>query len=64
MNVRGPTLFLLLAIPAATLIATALLADEPDIGTGSDPRSPLHAALEALGEPFASEMAKDAELPL
>jgi hypothetical protein len=28
-----------------------MLADEPDVGTGDDPRSALHAALEALGEP-------------
>ena len=44
-------------------LATAMLADEPDIGTGSDPREALRAALAALGEPFASELARDAELP-
>ena len=41
----------------------AMLADEPDIGTGDDPREALRAALAALGEPFASELARDAELP-
>ena len=44
-------------------LATAMLADEPDIGTGSDPREALRAALAALGEPFASELARDAEPP-
>ena len=39
-------------------LATAMLADEPDIGTGDDPREALRAALAALGEPFASELAK------
>ena len=40
-----------------------MLADEPDIGTGTDPREALRAALAALGEPYASELARDAELP-
>jgi len=40
----------------------ALLADEPDIGTGSDPREALRAALAALGEPYATEMAPSADL--
>ena len=44
-------------------LAVAMLADEPDIGTGTDPREALRAALAALGEPFASELARDAELP-
>jgi hypothetical protein len=39
-----------------------MLADEPDIGVGDDPRSALHAALEALGEPYATEMAASVEL--
>jgi hypothetical protein len=43
-------------------LAVAMLADEPDIGTGSDPRSALHAALEALGEPYASDLTASAEL--
>ena len=34
-----------------------MLADEPDIGTGDDPREAFRAALAALGEPLASEMA-------
>jgi hypothetical protein len=44
-------------------LATAMLADEPDIGTGTDPQEALHAALAYLGEPFASELAASAELP-
>jgi hypothetical protein len=44
-------------------LATALRADEPDIGTGSDPRKALRAALKALGEPYAADMATSAELP-
>ena len=43
-------------------LATAMLADEPDIGTGSDPREALRAALAALGEPYASDLAEGAEL--
>ena len=43
-------------------LATATLADEPDLGTGSEPREPLHRAFEALGEPYASEMAQSARL--
>ena len=30
-------------------LASAMLADEPDIGTGDDPREALRAALAALG---------------
>ena len=30
-------------------LAVAMLADEPDIGTGDDPREALRAALAALG---------------
>ena len=44
-------------------LATAMLADKPDVGTGSDPREALRAALAALGEPYASELAARAELP-
>jgi hypothetical protein len=33
------------------------------IGTGDDPREALRAALAALGEPYATEMAASAELP-
>jgi hypothetical protein len=44
-------------------LASAMLADEPDIGTGSDPREALRASLAALGEPYASEIADSAELP-
>jgi hypothetical protein len=44
-------------------LAVAMLADEPDIGTGEDPREALRAAVAALGEPYASEMAASAELP-
>jgi hypothetical protein len=44
-------------------LATAMLVDEPDVGTGVDPREALRAALAARGEPYASEMARDAELP-
>jgi len=38
------------------------LADEPDVGTGIEPREALRAALAALGEPYATEMAESAEL--
>ena len=44
-------------------LATAMLADEPDVGTGSEPREALRAALAALGEPYASELAASAQLP-
>ena len=40
-----------------------MLADEPDIGTASDPREALRAALAALEEPYASELAASAEQP-
>ena len=43
-------------------MAVADLADEPDIGTGEDARSALAEALSSLGEPYASEMAADADL--
>ena len=43
-------------------LAIADLADEPDVGTSHDPREAIAAALAALGEPYASEMARDAEL--
>src|SRR5687767_13943782 len=38
-----------------------MLADEPDAGTGSDPRAALRAEPAALGEPWASEMAAAAD---
>jgi hypothetical protein len=38
-------------------------ADEPDIGVGHDWREALRAALAALGEPWALEVAAGAELP-
>ena len=41
-------------------LAVADLADEPDIGTGEDPRQALRGALVALGEPIATEMAEGA----
>ena len=44
-------------------LALAMLADEPDIGVSDEPREALRAALAALGEPWASEMAARAELP-
>ena len=44
-------------------LTTAMLADEPDIGTGAEPREALRAALAALGEPFATDLAASAELP-
>ena len=44
-------------------LATAMLAEQPDIGTGHDPREALRAALAAPGEPFASELTASAELP-
>ena len=43
-------------------LATTMLADEPDIGTGDDLREALRVALAALGEPYASEKAASAEL--
>ena len=46
----------------ARWLAVAMLADEPDVGTGADPREALRAALAALGEPYASELAASAEL--
>ena len=44
-------------------MAVAMLADEPDIGVGDDSREALRAALAALGQPYATEMATAAELP-
>ena len=43
-------------------LAVAMLADEPDIGVADDPREALREALAALGEPWESEMARDAEM--
>ena len=40
-----------------------MLADEPDIGTGTDPRGALREALKALGPRMAEELAAGAELP-
>jgi hypothetical protein len=42
-------------------LAVAMLADEPDIGTGEGPRQALHAAPEALGESYASDLAASAQ---
>jgi hypothetical protein len=47
---------------AGRWLAVADLADEADIGTGEDPRQALRAALAALGEPIATEMAEAADL--
>ena len=44
-------------------LATAMLADHADIGTGLWPRQALRGALAALGEPYASELAGSAALP-
>jgi hypothetical protein len=43
--------------PEGRWLAIAMLADEPGIGTGSDPREALRAALKALGEPYESDLA-------
>ena len=43
-------------------LAVAMLADEPDIGAGHEPRVALRSALAALGEQYATEMAASAEL--
>jgi hypothetical protein len=48
--------------PEGRGLAVADFAGQPDVGTGHDPREALRAALDALGEPDASEMARDAEL--
>ena len=47
--------------PDGKWLAVADFADEPDVGTDHDPREALRGALAALGEPYASEMARDAE---
>ncbi len=39
------------------------LADEPDVGTGEDPREALQQALMALGPQFAHVLAASADLP-
>jgi hypothetical protein len=39
-----------------------MLADQPDIGTGTDPRDALRNGWAALGEAFASKLARDAVL--
>jgi hypothetical protein len=44
-------------------LAVATLACEPDVGTGHEPREALRAALEALVEPYATEMAGSADPP-
>ena len=41
-------------------LAVADLADEPDVGTGMEPRDALRAVLMALGERYAEEMAESA----
>ena len=43
-------------------LVVADLADEPDVGTGLEPRTAIRGALAALREPYASEMAESAEL--
>lgn len=43
-------------------LAVAVLADEPDVGVGEDPRSALRQALEALGPRLADELANGASL--
>ena len=43
-------------------LAVADFAGEPDVGTGTEPRAALRAALTALGEPYATEMAEGADL--
>ena len=48
--------------PVGKWLAVADFADEPDVGTGHEPREALRGALAALGEPIASEMAESAEL--
>ena len=50
------------AHPEGKWLAVADFAGEPDVGTGHEPREALRGALAALGEPIASEMARDAEL--
>ena len=45
-------------------LAVAMLADQPDVGTGSDPREALRTALAALGEPIAWDLADSAKLDL
>lgn len=41
-------------------LAVADLADEPDVGTGDDPRTAIAAALASLGEPYVTDMADQA----
>ena len=48
--------------PEGRWLAVADFADEPHVGTGHEPREALRGALGALGEPYAEEMARDAEL--
>ena len=43
-------------------LAVADLADEPDVGTGTDPREALQEALLALGPRLASELSAGADL--
>lgn len=45
-------------------LAVADLAGEPAMGTGAEPREALRAALTALGEPYATEIARSAFPPL
>jgi hypothetical protein len=43
------------------MAAADLAEDSRDIGVGDTPQEAVRAALEALGEPYASEMAEEAE---
>jgi len=43
-------------------LAVADLADEPDVGTGEDPRGALREALTALGPRLAEELATSADV--
>lgn len=43
-------------------LAVADLADEPDVGTGDDPREAVRDALTSLGHRFATEMAASAPI--
>ena len=45
-------------------LAVAMLAEEPYIGTGSDPRQALRDAVKGLGEPIAWDLADSAKLDL
>jgi hypothetical protein len=44
-------------------LAVADVADEPDVGTGLEPRMAIREALMAVGPRLAEELADTAELP-